>query len=71
MTVSPVTVCFHSDSFLLNTTVERPHDADVNALEFQPWQKNREGNNPVAVTASLDGKFKVWRYGDNFNNYSG
>ncbi|PIK55631.1 putative WD repeat-containing protein 75-like [Apostichopus japonicus] len=56
-------------SFLLNTTVERPHDADVNALEFQPWQKNREGNNPVAVTASLDGKFKVWRYGDNFNNY--
>lgn len=56
-------------SFLLNTTVERPHDDSVTALSFQPWKKNQEKGVPVAVTAGMDRKFKLWRFGSNLTSF--
>lgn len=46
-------------SYVPNTCVDPPHDDKVEALHFQPQQRNSSLGH-LAVTASRDGKFKIW-----------
>ncbi|KAK2562049.1 WD repeat-containing protein 75 [Acropora cervicornis] len=46
-------------SYVPNTCVDPPHDDKVEALHFQPQQRNSNLGH-LAVTASRDGKFKIW-----------
>ena len=45
--------------YVPNTCVDPPHDDKVEALHFQPHQRNSSLGH-LAVTASRDGKFKIW-----------
>ena len=45
--------------YVPNTCVDPPHDDKVEALHFQPQQRNSSLGH-LAVTASRDGKFKIW-----------
>lgn len=47
------------NSYVPNTCVDPPHDDKVEALHFQPQQRNSSLGH-LAVTASRDGKFKIW-----------
>ncbi|KXJ11658.1 WD repeat-containing protein 75 [Exaiptasia diaphana] len=42
--------------YAVNTVIDMPHDRPTIALAFQPLNKNQ----PLAVTAGRDGKFKIW-----------
>ncbi|XP_063972542.1 WD repeat-containing protein 75 [Diachasmimorpha longicaudata] len=46
-------------NFVLNTSIELPHDLGVNALEFQP-NTSLSGERIAAVTTGKDRKFKMW-----------
>ena len=56
----------HSFRYILNTCVDPPHDDKVTGLTFQPsWKRHmsESGHSLVvhmAVTTSLDGRFKSW-----------
>ncbi|CAL4073326.1 unnamed protein product, partial [Meganyctiphanes norvegica] len=50
-------------SWNLNTCIELPHDKYVNGLSFQKPRKNTD--EPLCVTCSEDGKFKLWAPVDN------
>ncbi|XP_071956994.1 WD repeat-containing protein 75-like [Antedon mediterranea] len=56
------------DSFILNTNVENPHLVKITSLCFQPLLSNKEAT-PTAVTASVDGKFKIWNLVDDSDIY--
>ncbi|XP_001602638.1 WD repeat-containing protein 75 [Nasonia vitripennis] len=45
-------------SFILNTSIELPHEKGVNALKFRP--KSLNNNQQFVVTVGKDDKFKVW-----------
>ncbi|XP_077978936.1 WD repeat-containing protein 75-like [Glandiceps talaboti] len=55
-------------SFVLNTCVELPHQDKVNALCMKPYN-NKVDCTPMAVTASQDGKFKLWTLVDDSDIY--
>lgn len=48
--------CFR---FVLNTSIELPHDVGVNALLFQPGDPFGE-QIPLVVTTGKDERFKLW-----------
>ncbi|XP_012275072.1 WD repeat-containing protein 75 [Orussus abietinus] len=45
--------------FVLNTSVELPHEDGVTALQFQPYT-SFNSDNPLVVTTGRDKKFKLW-----------
>uniref|UniRef100_UPI00398E8318 WD repeat-containing protein 75 n=1 Tax=Pristiophorus japonicus TaxID=55135 RepID=UPI00398E8318 len=55
-------------SFVLNTTINTPHDNHISALCFQNLNDSRSGP-PTLVTAGLDCRFKVWILGDDSDIY--
>ena len=58
-------------SYILNTTVEQPHDQRVAALEFRPVSEVSDvGTELMLVTSSGDGKFKTWLLVDDTDIYS-
>ena len=58
-------------SYVLNTTVELPHEQRVASLEFRPSsQASSPGMEHMLVTTSADGKFKTWVLEDDTDIYS-
>lgn len=58
-------------SFVLNTSVETPHDGSVNALKFRPFHEQSSlGMQHLVVTSSNDEKFKIWNLVDDTDIYS-
>ncbi|XP_052259102.1 WD repeat-containing protein 75-like isoform X2 [Dreissena polymorpha] len=55
-------------SYVLNTTVEAPHVEAVHTLKMRPGS-GVKGSQAMAVTASNDGKFKLWRVTDDTDIY--
>ncbi|XP_069110726.1 WD repeat-containing protein 75-like isoform X1 [Argopecten irradians] len=55
--------------YTLNTTVEVPHDKKVTCLRFRPDDFSGIDEDPMVVTTSLDGKFKIWSNMDDTNIY--
>ncbi|XP_011870474.1 PREDICTED: WD repeat-containing protein 75 [Vollenhovia emeryi] len=51
--------------FVLNTSIELPHENGVNALHFQPDTTFDDGE-WLAVTTGKDDKFKLWSLGKSF-----
>lgn len=47
------------DSFVLNTTVTAPHDAQITDMRFCPV--TADSHITVLVTTSEDGHFKAWQ----------
>nr|XP_002741255.2 PREDICTED: WD repeat-containing protein 75-like [Saccoglossus kowalevskii] len=48
-------------SFVLNTSIESPHQDKVTAMCFRPANnKINPSGTPMAVTSSKDNKFKIW-----------
>ncbi|XP_060080340.1 WD repeat-containing protein 75-like [Ylistrum balloti] len=56
-----------TQSYTLNTAVEVPHDKVIECLRFRPDGTINE--DPMVVTTSLDGKFKIWSNMDDTNIY--
>ena len=55
-------------SFKLNTTIESPHESQVNTLCLRSTKEvDGFSNDPMAVTTSKDKKFKLWRLLDDEN----
>ncbi len=54
--------------YVLNTSVDCPHIDLVCSLKFRPEPVNDPA--PMAVTTSLDGKFKLWKLVDDTDIYS-
>ena len=62
---------FYCFSYVLNTTVEQPHDQRVASLEFRPQSETSAvGTEHMLVTSSGDGKFKTWLLVDDTDIYS-
>ncbi|XP_078408023.1 WD repeat-containing protein 75 [Cetorhinus maximus] len=55
-------------SFVLNTTINAPHESHISALCFQNLNGSRSGL-ATLVTAGLDCQFKVWVLGDDSDIY--
>ncbi|XP_067891709.1 WD repeat-containing protein 75 [Heterodontus francisci] len=55
-------------SFVLNTTINTPHESHISALCFQHLNGSRSGP-PTLVTAGLDCHFKVWILRDDSDIY--
>ncbi|XP_067843809.1 WD repeat-containing protein 75 [Heptranchias perlo] len=55
-------------SFVLNTTINTPHESHISALCFQNLNVSRSGP-PTLITAGLDCRFKVWILGDDSDIY--
>ncbi|XP_033761467.1 WD repeat-containing protein 75-like [Pecten maximus] len=55
--------------YTLNTTVEVPHDKIITCLRFRPDDFSSNNEDPMVVTTSLDGKFKIWSNMDDTNIY--
>lgn len=61
---------FHNDNdfrniifrFVLNTSIELPHENGVNALQFQPNTTFDDGE-WLTITTGKDNKFKLWNLG--------
>ena len=64
-TVIPPICCVCS--YMLNTCVDLPHEQPVTALAFRPPLSGND--NPMAVTASSDGRFKLWTLADDTDIY--
>lgn len=47
-------------SYALNTCVDPPHEAQVVSVHFQPQGGQQQDRKLLAMTASTDGKFKIW-----------
>ncbi|XP_053374585.1 WD repeat-containing protein 75-like [Mercenaria mercenaria] len=57
-------------SFVLNTSVEMPHEEKVHSLKFRPVSTTASsGMEHMAVTSSSDGKFKIWLLVDDTDIY--
>ncbi|XP_033232110.1 WD repeat-containing protein 75 [Belonocnema kinseyi] len=54
--------------FVLNTSIEFPHENGINALKFQP-NTSLTGYNHFAVTSGKDKKFKLWNLVDPESSY--
>uniref|UniRef100_A0A8C5Q9A3 WD repeat domain 75 n=1 Tax=Leptobrachium leishanense TaxID=445787 RepID=A0A8C5Q9A3_9ANUR len=54
-----------SQSFILNTTINMPHEGQITCLCFQ----NSEKETPMLVTTGKDGLFKVWVLRDDSDIY--
>ena len=59
--------CFELVRYLLNTCVDPPHNEKVTGLTFQPslkrssrWSGQQHPVLYMAITTSLDGRFKSW-----------
>ncbi|XP_018426167.1 PREDICTED: WD repeat-containing protein 75 [Nanorana parkeri] len=55
-------------SFVLNTTISMPHEANITSLAFQN-RGDSEKDHPSLVTTGNDGLFKVWVLRDNSDIY--
>ncbi len=53
--------------YILNTSVDFPHNQHVNTLKFRP---HCDPNPVMAVSTSSDGKFKLWALIDDTDIYS-
>ncbi|OWF35767.1 WD repeat-containing protein 75-like [Mizuhopecten yessoensis] len=58
-----------TQSYTLNTTVEVPHDKVIKCLRFRPDTFTDNNEDPMVVTTSEDGKFKIWSNMDDTNIY--
>ncbi|KAK7474309.1 hypothetical protein BaRGS_00034444 [Batillaria attramentaria] len=47
-------------NYQLNTTIEHPHKKCVSCLQFRPYLTPQSAQDPMAVTSSEDGTFKLW-----------
>ena len=59
---------FHLFSFVLNTSVELPHEIGVNAVKFRP-KFSVSDDSQYVVTVGKDDKFKVWYLADSTSIY--
>jgi len=61
-------MCFR---YVLNTTVEGPHEDYVHTLQMRPLSTSASPDrHHMAVTSSRDGKFKLWNLVDDTDIYS-